>query len=51
MQEFCFHNGMQFLLAHTAFNAVLEQSLQAVNPRVSLASWDFMIDAAELGAE
>lgn len=50
-QAFCYHNGMQFLTAHTAFNLAVERSLQMINPKVSLASWDFMIDASKLGTE
>lgn len=42
---------MHFLTAHAAFNIVVERSLQMINPRVSMASWDFMIEAEQMGAE
>lgn len=42
---------MQFLPAHMAFNLVVERSLQMINPRVSLAFWDFMFEADTVGTE
>lgn len=49
--QFCYHAGTQFLTAHSSFNLIMERSLQAVNPRVSLAFWDYMIEADTLGTE
>ncbi|CAM9521680.1 unnamed protein product [Ascophyllum nodosum] len=46
-----YHAGLQFLTSHAAFGLTMERSLQAVNPRVSLPFWDYMIDATELGVE
>lgn len=48
-QEYCFHNGIQFLNAHASFDLWVERNLQMIDPTVSLAYWDFMIDAATLG--
>lgn len=42
---------MQFLTAHTAFGLAMERSLQAINPAVSLAFWDYMVEAETLGEE
>ncbi|CAN0034812.1 unnamed protein product, partial [Sphacelaria rigidula] len=50
-QTFCYHNGLQFLTGHAAFDMVVERSLQMINPRVSLAFWDFMVDADVYGTE
>lgn len=46
---FCYHAGTQFLTAHASFSLMMENSLQMINPRVSLPSWDYMIDAATYG--
>jgi len=48
-QDYCFHNGMHFLNAHAAFNLWVERNLQRIDPKVALAQWDFMLDAAHLG--
>ena len=48
-QDYCFHNGMHFLTSHASFNLWLERNLQRIDPKVSLAQWDFMLDAARLG--
>lgn len=50
-QEYCYHNGMHFLNAHAAFGLWVEQSLQMIDPKVSLAQWDYMLDAATLGTK
>ncbi|CAM9966345.1 unnamed protein product [Scytosiphon promiscuus] len=47
--DYCFHRGMHFLNAHASFDLWVEQNLQKIDPRVSLAQWDFMLDAAHLG--
>eukprot|EP00904_Undaria_pinnatifida_P014260 jgi/Undpi1/9965/HiC_scaffold_28.g12419.m1 len=49
--HYCYHAGLQFLSAHFAFGLMMERSLQAVNPAVSLAFWDYMIEASTLGTE
>eukprot|EP00903_Cladosiphon_okamuranus_P019564 g17994.t1 len=51
LSRFCYHAGLQFLTAHAAFGLMMERSLQAVNPRVSLPFWDYMIEAETLGTE
>ncbi|CAN0421351.1 unnamed protein product [Hapterophycus canaliculatus] len=40
---------MHFLNAHASFDLWVEQNLQKIDPKVSLAQWDFMLDAANLG--
>lgn len=50
-EQFCYHAGVQFLSAHTAFGCMVERSLQMINPKLSLASWDFMIDAEKFGQD
>lgn len=42
---------MQYLNAYSAFNLWAEQSLQMIDPSVSLPYWDFTKDTAELGVE
>ncbi|CAM9738599.1 unnamed protein product [Laminaria digitata] len=49
--HYCYHAGLQFLSAHCAFGLMMERSLQAVNPKVSLAFWDYMIEGSTLGTE
>ncbi|CAN0296732.1 unnamed protein product [Pylaiella littoralis] len=51
LTKFCYHAGVQFLTAHAAFGLAMERSLQAVNPRVSLPFWDYMIEAETVGAD
>lgn len=41
-----YHGGSVFLTAHAAFNLELEQSLQAVDPTVASAYWDYSLDDA-----
>ena len=48
-QEYCFHNGIHFLNAHAAFDLWMERMLQMINPAVSLAFWDFMVEASTYG--
>lgn len=48
-QNYCYHNGMHFLNAHASFNLWVERCLQMIDPSVSMASWDFMLDAARYG--
>ena len=43
-----FHDGAGFLNSHVAINVELEQALQAVDPSVSLAYWDYTIEAARV---
>ncbi|CAM9366596.1 unnamed protein product, partial [Hapterophycus canaliculatus] len=50
-RDYCFHNGMHFLNAHASFDLWVERNLQKIDPKVSLAQWDFMLDAAHLGSE
>jgi hypothetical protein len=47
---FCYHDGLQFLTSHWAFSILVERSLQSVDPMLSLAYWDFMVEAGTLGA-
>lgn len=47
--DFCYHDGLQFLTSHAAFNLLTERYLQMINPKVSLPVWDFMIEAATMG--
>lgn len=51
LDDLCYHAGLQFLTAHAAFGLMMERALQAVNPRVSLPFWDYMIEAETLGTE
>ena len=44
LRRYCYHNNLVFLTSHPAFSLALEQSLQAVDPRVAQPYWDFMID-------
>lgn len=48
ISDFCYHEGIQFLTAHAAFDLVTERYLQMINPRVALPLWDFMIEAATM---
>lgn len=50
-QNFCFHAGMHFNNAHASFDLWAENSLQMINPAVSLPYWDYTKDTAELGAK
>ena len=43
------HEGMGFLTQHTAFSLSFEQSLQAINPKVTLPYWDYTIDIENIG--
>ena len=47
----CYHFGRQFWTAHPAFNLALERSLQAIDARIAAPYWDFLLDAAEHGAD
>ena len=40
--------GYAFLNSHSSLNMMLEQSVQAINPRLSLPYWDYTLDAAKL---
>lgn len=51
IQNYCYHNGLQFLPAHISFDRVMEKSIQSVNPKVSMPVWDYMIDSAVYGYE
>lgn len=42
---------MHFLNAHASFDLWVENNLQKIDPKVSLALWDFMLDAAHLGTD
>ncbi len=50
-ENFCYHQGMQFLTSHVSFMFVVERYLQMIDPRVSLPIWDYMIEALTLGDE
>lgn len=50
-KDYCYHNGMHFLNAHASFDLWVENNLQKIDPKVSLALWDFMLDAANLGTD
>lgn len=50
-QDYCYHNGMHFLNAHASFDLWVENNLQKIDPKVSLALWDFMLDSAHLGTD
>lgn len=50
-QNFCYHRGVHFLNAHSSFDMWVERSLQMIDPTVSLAMWDFMLDADIYGTE
>lgn len=50
-QNYCYHHGMFFLNAHAAFGLWVEQSLQMINPKVSLPQWDFLQDSARYGTK
>ena len=43
--------GYAFVNAHTALNMMLEQSVQAVNPRLALPYWDYTLDEALLSEQ
>lgn len=49
--DYCYHDGMQFLTSHAAFDLVMERYLQMINPKVTLPIWDFMIESATMGAK
>ncbi|CAN0307687.1 unnamed protein product [Ectocarpus sp. 6 AP-2014] len=51
VENFCYHQGMQFLTSHAAFDLTMERYLQMIDPTVSLPVWDYMIDSAWLGLE
>ena len=51
ISDFCYHDGLQFLTSHAAFNLLVERYLQMIDRRVSLPLWDFMIEAATMGDE
>lgn len=42
---------MQFFTAHAAFDVLMERALQHINPKVSLATWDFLFDSELYGTE
>ena len=44
------HDGSSILMVHTAFSLEFERALQVVDPRVSLAFWDYTVDDATYGA-
>ncbi|CAN0141328.1 unnamed protein product, partial [Discosporangium mesarthrocarpum] len=44
------HDGLGFLTIHTALSMQFEQSLQTVDPSVSLPFWDYTIEAARVRA-
>eukprot|EP00903_Cladosiphon_okamuranus_P009855 g9365.t1 len=48
ISDYCYHDGLQFLTSHAAFNLLTERYLQMINPKVSLPLWDFMIEAATM---
>eukprot|EP00903_Cladosiphon_okamuranus_P013048 g12172.t1 len=49
ISDYCYHEGIQFLTAHAAFDHLTERYLQMINPKVALPLWDFMIEAATMG--
>lgn len=51
ISDYCYHDGLQFLTSHAAFNLMMERYLQMIDPKVSLPLWDFMIEAASMGDE
>ena len=42
------HEGRGFLTSHAALTLMFEQALQAVDPSVAVAYWDFTIDTVRL---
>jgi hypothetical protein len=45
------HAGTGFMTSHVAYTAWWEQAIQAVNPLVSAAYWDFTMDSEALGTD
>mmetsp|Transcript_39284 Transcript_39284/g.50743 ORF Transcript_39284/g.50743 Transcript_39284/m.50743 type:complete len:433 (-) Transcript_39284:300-1598(-) len=47
------HDGLGFVTSHSALTLMFEQTLQAINPRVTVPYWDYTIDitAYELAGE
>eukprot|EP00615_Pteridomonas_danica_P006595 CAMPEP_0114355662 /NCGR_PEP_ID=MMETSP0101-20121206/20388_1 /TAXON_ID=38822 ORGANISM="Pteridomonas danica, Strain PT" /NCGR_SAMPLE_ID=MMETSP0101 /ASSEMBLY_ACC=CAM_ASM_000211 /LENGTH=414 /DNA_ID=CAMNT_0001497723 /DNA_START=622 /DNA_END=1862 /DNA_ORIENTATION=+ len=47
------HDGLGFVTSHSALTLMFEQTLQAINPRVTVPYWDYTIDitAYELSGE
>mmetsp|Transcript_38693 Transcript_38693/g.48888 ORF Transcript_38693/g.48888 Transcript_38693/m.48888 type:complete len:583 (+) Transcript_38693:62-1810(+) len=41
------HDGYAFVSAHSALSFLFEQSLQAIDPKVSLPYWDYIYDIEE----
>ena len=39
------HQGPGFVTSHVAFSLMYEQSLQSINPSVSLPYWDFTLES------
>jgi hypothetical protein len=45
------NEGYSFLNSHSSLNMMLEQSVQAINPRLSLPYWDYTLDATRLSGK
>lgn len=44
------HQGAGFVTSHMGLTMMYEQSLQAVNPAVSVPYWDFTLESTFFGA-
>ncbi len=44
-------SGFAFVTSHVALNNMLEQAMQAVNPKVSLAYWDYSKETIDCAFE
>lgn len=44
------HQGAGFVTSHMALTLMFEQSLQAVNPAVSVPYWDFTLESTFFGS-
>ncbi|CAM9718956.1 unnamed protein product, partial [Hapterophycus canaliculatus] len=51
--QYCdhFHDGLGFLTSHGLLSNTFENSLQHVNPKLTLPYWDFTIESSTTGAE
>ncbi|CAN0323954.1 unnamed protein product [Pylaiella littoralis] len=49
--DYCYHDGLQFLTSHIAFDLLMDRYLQMINPKVALPMWDMMIEAATMEDE
>ena len=49
--NYCYHDGNQFITTHPVFTLMLDDALQSINASLTTPYWDFMIDSAEYGAD